>query len=182
MRIAVDVDMTIVDTGNAWLEYLKTFAGRQILEPEDVLPYNLGELFPEIPSYDAMNFWNRFDLYDNLQPMAGATTVLQGLYDAGHEIVFVSHVIGNHYQSKEKFLERHFGFHSGFIATYQKQMVKTDVIIDDRIDHLNRCRLEGTNTILFDTPYAQNDVGDHVTIDKWGIESFFKILNSGLKR
>lgn len=169
MRIAVDVDLTIVDTGAAWLEYLRNKTGRHIQVPDRNIPYNFGELAPELSSEEVMGFWHCENLYDNLEPIHGAVEAIEKLHDKGHEIIFVSHVIGNHYESKRLFLNRFFPFHKGFVATEAKHLVKMDVLIDDRNSNLNACKREGIIPLRYDTPYTQCQEGDHQYMNQWDI-------------
>lgn len=177
MRIAIDVDMTIVDSGNMWLEWLEEKAGRRV-ERGPWMPYNLATLFPEMDNEEGMGFWKSASLYDECLPMEGAVDSLEAMHRAGHKIVFVSYVMGNHFESKQNFLKRHFPFHSGFIATREKHLVTAaDVIVDDRVDNLVRCNKAGIKAVQFDTPYTQSARADFPKIDKWDTESAIMITS-----
>ena len=53
-----------------------------------------------------------------------------------YNIVFASHIEGNHGKSKVEFIKKWFPMTSAFAATRQKNMVKSVVNIDDRVEHL----------------------------------------------
>lgn len=169
MRIGIDVDMTVVDTGSEWLRFLENKAEREIHTPARDIPYNLGELVPELSSEEVMSFWYCRNLYDKLEPIRGAMEAIKKLHDKGHDIIFVSHVMGDHYRSKKNFVDRFFPFHKGFVATEGKHLVKMDVLIDDRNSNLNACEREGIIPLRYDTPYSQCQEGDHYYMNSWDI-------------
>lgn len=166
MRIGIDIDLTVVDTGVEWLKFLEKKSGRQVQMPKDA-PYNIGHLFPEVSNEDSMSFWNCERLYDEMNPIEGSKGAIARLHEDGHEIIFVSHVIGNHLESKRRFVNFHFPYNIGFIATREKQLVNIDVMIDDRINILNACKAEGIFPLQFKTRYDQCEGGDHYHFNRW---------------
>lgn len=141
MLIAVDVDLTVVDSLTPWLqEFQLVTGGRKVqnldgnyrLEPE--MQSILDEL--GIKDYKPMQFWDDPKLYDNLEPTLDSKRALFYLNSLGHDIVFVSACIAGHLESKKDFLHRHFCYSKGFIDTIDKHWVNYDVLIDDRIKHM----------------------------------------------
>ncbi|MNN55051.1 5' nucleotidase, deoxy (Pyrimidine), cytosolic type C protein (NT5C) [compost metagenome] len=103
-----------------------------------------------------MDFWDDDVLYDEMVPLDGAVDALRVL-SKKHEIVFVSKITGSHFQSKVEFIERFFPFAHGFIGTSEKYYAGVDVLIDDRVDHLNKAQQYGIQPIQFMTPYLQDE-------------------------
>lgn len=143
MLIACDVDLTVVDTLTPWLKEFETVTGgRKVLnldrnyslEPE--MHQIMSEVGLTTDVYRPMEFWDRSDLYDNVLPLPMAENTLFKLYAKGHSIVFVSSCISGHIDSKKKWLDYEFPYHSGFIDTVDKHWVNYDVLIDDRIKHM----------------------------------------------
>ena len=75
--LGVDVDITVVDTGKVWLEWLEQKCGKLPKGLPDVLPYNLSELWG-IPD-SGMDFWRQRNLYDGLTPREHAVSTLEVL-------------------------------------------------------------------------------------------------------
>jgi 5'(3')-deoxyribonucleotidase len=162
--IAVDVDLTVADSDISHWDWLQ----RQCLSFDTEMPavddisYDLGSYF-DLPSrVDSMSFWREESLYDEspqfgfrpIMPIKGSIDALRILSNGGWEIVFVSHVKGNHHKSKVEWLKRHFPFMSGFVATKEKKYVDCDILIDDRNLHLNSSNAQ--HKIRFETHYDQD--------------------------
>lgn len=164
--LAVDVDLTVVDTGQGWYDYLAYFngLGRTNFPDNGVLPYNLSKVFPRVQ--DPMEYWRNLD-YFKFEPLEGSVECLRELSKDFH-IAFISQVDGTHAKSKFQWLDHHFPFKAGFIPTHEKWLMNGSVVamIDDRMKVLEGFDL--SKRILFDTPYAQ-DVEIEVAhkISKW---------------
>jgi 5'(3')-deoxyribonucleotidase len=155
MIIAIDVDLTVVDTATAWRDWYAKKTGHT-LQIKDVA-YEMGNFMHK--HKDPMAFWRDKNLYDNLEPIHGSVATLKHLYENGHNIVFVSHCFPDHIESKEYFLQRHFPFHSGFVDTEHKHLVRADVFIDDHEKYLKPIRETSTSTMLMQhkSPFNKDD-------------------------
>lgn len=141
--IGVDVDLTVVDTGRAWMEWLDALTGRSFskdLWKATNLPYDLSKLYgPWLEDRgDAFDFWRQENLYDSLQPDALAQETLSSLSKHGWDVVFVSTVKGHHGKSKYYWLKKHFPFMAGALWTKEKHYVACDAMLDDRNKVLNK--------------------------------------------
>ncbi len=142
--IAVDVDGTILtDICYDWFYDLKMSypikkEWAHVLHPKDhKLPYDISKMF-EIPEgKDGFTFWYNDRLYNDYKPREDAVLYLAELFDKGYEIIFLSKVIGNHGQSKTKFINEYFPYNEGIIFTGQKYYIKCDYLIDDCMSVLN---------------------------------------------
>lgn len=149
--IIVDVDQTVVNTGKTWFEWLMERSNKSDVLLEERIDslkymtslddsasypfrfdYDMGKYFPEVES--PHDFWEMSTLYDDLVPMKSAVKTLSMLSELGHSIIFVSYCKDGHYGSKRKFINKHFPFHRGFVATKDKHLVSGDIIIDDRLE------------------------------------------------
>ncbi|UYL84910.1 hypothetical protein pEaSNUABM56_00209 [Erwinia phage pEa_SNUABM_56] len=191
LQIGIDVDLTWVDSGSAWLAWLEKAYGIKVdwdlppKLPDGALHYNLTKYFPPPGPHQlsGMAFWEETHLYDTLLPREGAVDALEALVKAGHFAHFISMCKKGHFSSKVRNIERHTAHfmdlepHNGhgFYATKNKGMLKVDVIIDDRNSFLNQFGGDVIK-IKFDTPYSQDEglIGtpDLVTADWTVIKDF----------
>ena len=153
--IVVDVDLTIVDTLTPWVTWWEEQTGQSFpwdkIGPE--LSFNEA-LGVHMSRDNSMIYWNQSDLYDDLMPLDGSVKVLELLSHA-YEIYFVSHCQKGHYDSKLRFLNKYFPFHSGLINTQNKYAIEADIYFDDHVDY--------TQKIVDKRPHA--DVYQFVTAD-----------------
>lgn len=134
MRIGIDVDSTVVSLMEDWLNWLNGMSGKAYSYDQVKRSYCMFDHFPEVEQ--PLKFWEMAGIYDNAEPFEDASLVIEALYRQGHEIVFISKVMGHHPESKTQFLERYFPFNSGIVYTSQKYLVDVDVMIDDRYEFL----------------------------------------------
>lgn len=138
MLIAVDVDLTVVDTLTPWMHWLEEFTDEKVKNESGA--YNLEPEIREIllragrDDVDPLEYWKNPCLYDYREPIPGAVENLKKFYQ--EDIVFVSSCFPEHTASKIRFLEKHFPFAAGFIATHDKHFVGYDVLIDDKLEHM----------------------------------------------
>ena len=143
--IVVDVDNVVVESGKRFAEWLM---GRVLyVEACDAIGICPNE--QAFTQYDPISslcltradvhklfsWWNSRNLYLGMIPMAGSVEVLAGLSEQ-YNIVFASHVEGEHGKSKVDFLKKYFPFMSGYAATRQKNIIRSAYNIDDRVMHL----------------------------------------------
>lgn len=159
-RIAcIDVDMTVVDIGTTWLDWLNNMTGKNLTMLDCEYDYNLGRFFEEDLKKLRMrpcDYFRSNTLYDTLKPIKGSVEALRWFKGQGWDIVFVTHVKGSHSKSKHNFLKRYFPFMDGYVVTKEKHYVKHDMLIDDRNNFLNRVDPSAL-AIKISTPYSQNE-------------------------
>lgn len=100
------------------------------------LPYNLTVLFDTGSFHTGFEFWNDSFLYENYVPLPKTQKCLDMLHIKGYNIVVVSKVIGDHYKSKEIFINKFFPY-AKIIFTEDKYLVNGSFIIDDTFAVLN---------------------------------------------
>lgn len=151
--IAIDVDLTVVDTLAPWLYWFKTKTGREVKNEDssyDLVP-EMTRLIEEsgVEPFNPMEYWKRHNLYDYLMPLTGCVEVIQELKKE-FDVIFVSSCITEHTDSKIRFLKKHFGDDTKFVSTFHKEFIDYDYLIDDRLHHMvvgNLMRPEATHIL-----------------------------------
>jgi 5'(3')-deoxyribonucleotidase len=169
--IGVDVDYTIVNMDQKMIEHCRKDPAGVFVEPVAGVDrkYDYSDIFPFIDHSVTMECWGKEDLYDDVNLLPGVVDVLDTLRVYGHSIVFVSHITGNHHDSKVRMLKRHVPFDFGFVATEQKQYARVDLLLDDRFKNLNNALLAGITPVFFDAGFEQcvPALENYATFDKW---------------
>jgi 5'(3')-deoxyribonucleotidase len=155
----IDCDEVLVEAAIDWVAHLNKLAGTNYSLEDLNYDYNLGKFFKDNHGIkDPMEFWYCDNLYESRVPKPFAVDGLKFLRDAGFDIYVVTYCVGNHYRSKQEFIERWFGdYVIDMIATGSKHMVHGDLIVDDRDDHLAKFD-DFVFTVRMDTPYKQKVV------------------------
>lgn len=156
--LVCDVDGVVVDMSHRWFEYIKSIVPDVNVTYQLLAPYY--DFHVPVRGYitkeEAYHFWKQRTLYDNATPLPGAVEIIGKLKNEhDFDIVFASHVEGDHAKSKYEFLTRHFPV-DGFIATREKGYVRATVAIDDRVEHLIS-HPNNVVKVLKETPHAQTE-------------------------
>ena len=157
--LVCDVDGVVVDVSHDWAEYIRHIVPDVNVTYKLLSPYY--DFHIPVRGYvskeEVYHFWKRDNLYDKAEPLPGSVEMIKTLkYEFGFDIVFASHVEGNHAKSKFDFLKRHFPV-DGFMATREKGFVRATAAIDDRVEHLIS-HPENVIKILKHTPHAQSEL------------------------
>lgn len=139
MTLLFDVDGTVVNTPELWLNWISSKTQHKF--PIEKMKYyeSFDEQIKTISTnLDLYDFWRQSDLYDNLVPYQKAVSEYKNYKSRDNKIVFVSHsnTFPEHIRSKKAFLRKYFPDHDGFISTDKKEMVRGDVLVDDCPNHL----------------------------------------------
>jgi 5'(3')-deoxyribonucleotidase len=133
--LAVDVDLTVVDTITHWLTWYKQITGHCIENDIFGQHYDIEKIMSMHLS--PRDYWKLPDLYDKLEPIEGSVNALTKLSEK-YDIIFVSACFPEHEMSKKYFIQRNFPFYKGFISTNKKGYVMCDVFIDDYSKYLKQ--------------------------------------------
>lgn len=138
--LVCDVDGVVVDLSFKWYEWLceesKLCQYSRPAYDSVSVEYDYAKSFTQfLPESVAHKFWKQSNLYDEAIPLSGAVEFIAEFKKQGWDVVFASHTEGSHAKSKYDFLERHFKF-DGFMATREKQFLRANIAVDDRVEHL----------------------------------------------
>jgi len=130
----IDVDLTVVDSLSPWIDWWEDRTGMDF-PWEDISPTKSINkvIFKHMP--DALDFWEKDDLYDSLLPIRHSVSVLEKL-SLSHEIYFVTKCTKGHYRSKVRFLNKFFPFNSGVINTENKHLIDADMFVEDHTEYV----------------------------------------------
>lgn len=181
--VAVDIDGVLVDSANLWHKWLgdrfepnleEVFKWVDEWGQLQKLPYDLTKLYTFPEGVNGKEFWNNQSLYTGMQPIEGSVEALQAIKDTGEfNIVVVSRVVGNHYESKKKWVEQHFPMIDGLILTgdriTDKTFTRCDFIIDDSLEQLQAFS-HGEYRLHYQTKYVQEGVDNTgvLPVHNWG--------------
>jgi len=181
--IAVDLDLTVYDTGTLWFAWLinKCKGATKILDLGNWVDYDLRNYFNLPKGLNGFEFWSEPETYENCEIKKGAEEVIEELYNKGFDIVFVSYCMGCPDQIKHKIkrLKKDFPFllpeDFHFVATKSKGLVKCDYLVDDRNTFLNQTS-EDTTCIKMDTRYTQDESLQKEVIDVDSWDEILKVI------
>jgi 5'(3')-deoxyribonucleotidase len=180
--LAVDVDEPIVQTGKAWKRYLDSHYTMKkeyrLLNP-DPLPYDLSKMYITKEEGDGKEFFNYIKLYDNLSPREDALEFLP-ILSKQYDIIFCSKIVGDHFCSKVKFLDKYFPYHCGLYGTTKtKQHLSCNVFIDDCYSNLNKIYENNINTVCLRFRQDYNEGVEPITSFKimWNWQQIYEYLN-----
>lgn len=172
--IVVDVDNVVVESGKRFAEWLM---GRvlyvEACDSIGICPREQaftqydpisGLCLSRADEHKLFSWWNSRNLYLDMEPMTGSVDVLLALSDR-YNIVFASHVEGEHGKSKVDFLKKYFPFMSGYAATRQKNTIRSSYNIDDRLIHLSNLPIS-TTPLLFESQWGNPE--HIIQIVNWG--------------
>ena len=169
MIILVDMDDTIENLAEVWVEYLNETHGTDV-RVEDQRSWDFGELFPMLDREDVYRVVKEDEVFRRLKPFDGAAEYMKKLIDDGHEIYIVT---ANPYQTvrvkMEEFLFEHFPFidWKHVIITSNKQMIRGDVLVDDGPHNLEDGDYE---KILFTANHNRDydaEANGMIRVDHW---------------
>lgn len=180
--IGIDVDNVIVNSGLSWFEWAELNFGVSIeckaMFIEDTknghLDFSHAKYFPHVALSTLLSYWSLSDIYDNITPDEDAVRSINELQHNGCEILFISHVLGDHGFSKEKMLNRSFNKKPKHMWTEHKQFARVTHMIDDRLKNFIGFP-EDTSLIHFKTAYIEScdEVSPHLHTNCWNsITSF----------
>lgn len=169
--VAIDVDLTFVDSYTPYLEWFEAKSGVPFPIDEHRDRYDLNPVFEQY-GVSGHEFWKQADLYDRMVPHPGAVEALGELQEVA-DLVFVSKCYPEHTNSKIAMLQRCVPYEHAFIATGAKWLVDYDLLIDDCKDIMAKAvkyRPESLH-LMYTTPMnAAFDVAAHgmLRLDNWG--------------
>lgn len=155
MRILIDMDDTLEHLSDAWVAYLNKKYHRDVIR-ENVNDWDISKFYPGLDKTQVFDPLLHEELWETVQPFEDAPDILLKFIEEGHEIYVVTSSTYKSLKSKlDLALFRYFPFlnNQNVIVTYNKQMIKGDVLIDDAVHNL----VGGDYVkILMDAPYNRD--------------------------
>ncbi len=146
------MDDVLENLSVSWIRYLNEKYGLSV-DPEEVTDWDIASFFPSLTREQVFSALRDGKLWDAVEPTEDAPEAMQRLLADGHTIYIVT---ATHYDTAgvkfPKALFRWYPFldWQHVIVTYNKQMIRGDVLIDDGFHNL----VGGTwHKILMDRPY-----------------------------
>ena len=152
--VGIDVDLTVVDSLTPWVCWFKAKTGIDF-DPKSSAQYDLVPQMRKLCEdkgligFDPFEFWRSEDLYDSLEPIDGAMKAIEEMKNEFFfdlDLVYVSHCVPSHEDSKRRFLARYSPKHS-FVSTGDKGLVNYDILIDDNTDVLKKAMIRRPQSI-----------------------------------
>lgn len=151
--VFLDVDGVTLDLGTEWLNrYNEDYNDK--LTNEHITRWATHEFVKPECGRKIYDYLLMPDLYDNVQPIAGAREGVEILKGAGHRVVFLSSGIhrGKYLRLKQLgFLNRE----DDYICAHDKSLVSGDYLVDDGVHNIIAFRKTRGIPVLFDAPHNQ---------------------------
>ena len=153
--ICSDFDDVMNELVPTWISWLNSKHETKV-RYEDVVEWDLEKVFPNLSIDEICEPLHLADFWESVPPKAEAAYYINKLIDEGFPFYVVTSSFYRVVESKfDSCLFRHFPFLTkrNVIITYNKQMIKCNMMIDDAVFNL-----EGGDYIkvLMNTPHNQN--------------------------
>lgn len=165
MRIALDIDNTIVNTTSCILDQHYADTGEK-LTLDDIKSYYIENYVGEDYKYDFHLIFLKKEMWKRVKVLPHCIEVVKRLHDRGDSIYFVTSTEPQNVAKKARFLQRTFPFldiRKRLITTHNKQMIVCDILVDDCIDNVLNADY---TSILLDYPWNSTAIFDDASDDK----------------
>ncbi len=165
MKILVDVDGPLAASHVEWLGlYNRDYDDN--LRPEDIKSWDTHLYVKPECGKNIYNYLADHHLYDNVLPVDGAMSGVNWLKSHGHEVLFVSSGVQ---EAKAQWMEAYgfidnWMFSPDLVISHHKYHINGDFIIDD---NLKNCDEFGGRALLFNEPWNQDGISNHVRVYNW---------------
>lgn len=166
MVIGIDFDCTINSMIDTWVEWLNRKWGTTVAVNE-IKDWELAKCYPFLSKEDLFEPLNVPEFWDEVQIKPEAVDVIARLINERHEVYVVT---SSHYKFvTDKFtrcLFAHFPFltKENVIITYNKSLIKCDLLLDDGEHNFKGCTC---TRVLFDAPYNQDATLFDYRVGSW---------------
>lgn len=136
--ILVDIDDTIENLCHAWCEWLNSHYDTNV-SPDDITEWKIYKFFEEIPKEEVYAPLFKEEFWKTVTPKLDAIKYLNLLYEEGYRIFLCTASDYRTIKPKyENIVQRYFPYidWNHIIICSVKQLIKTDILIDDGIHNL----------------------------------------------
>ncbi len=155
LTILIDMDDTIENLCETWVEYLNELYGTNV-STNDIKEWDMTKAFPMLTSEEIYTPLTTADLWKRVKPLPYAVGTIRQLIDDGHKVVIVTASSPETIKLKlHNVLFKYFPYltYKDVIVTSQKQLIKGDVLIDDAPHNLKG--FDGF-ALLFNAPHNRS--------------------------
>lgn len=174
MIIVCDIDDVLNDLTQKAIALYNLRSGKNI-QMSDITTYNFADCLSQEDSDAICALFEEQELWDSLTPTPGSQDALRTLCRQGHQVYLATATHYKNFGWKMEWLNQHYDFfdHRNVIRIMDKSLLKTDVMIDDCMDHLinNVC-----DRICIDQPWNRSASKDY-TYDIYRINNWSLIPN-----
>ena len=174
MVIGLDFDGTINNMIDTWVEWLN-YKHATAVKVEDIVDWELSKVFPNLTKDELFEPLNTPEFWYYVTIKQDAVNIIERLIKDGHEIYIVT---SSHYRILQPKLDNclfaHFPFlkKENVIITYNKSLIKCDILLDDAEHNLKD--FNGIK-VLFDASYNKNSIVQDFRVTSW--EDFYELIN-----
>ena len=160
--IGVDVDGVCADLMPEWLRrYNRDFG--DALTPQDITDWDVTRFVKPEARPKIFDYLHDADLYDGVEPIAGALEGVRQIRANGNRVVFITSTVTGHAGKKLLWLRRH-GFLScrnphpcrDYFEGTDKALLNIHYLIDDRLSTVQEFWDNGRSAFLFPSPATAN--------------------------
>ena len=161
LRIAIDLDCTVLNTTERLVEYVNERLPVN-LKIDDITTYCIEAALPEQYQWIVSAGFRDKEMWKGVKVLPHAADVIKQLYDEGFELFFatsslpenlrkkINHLARNMYLPKE-YIEQH------TINISDKYLLNVDILIDDCPMHLGNAKRK-YYSIIYDYPWNRGDI------------------------
>ena len=162
LTILCDLDSIVVDLQTKWYAVYNEKYNDNITV-DDITDWEVHKFVSDECGTKIYNMLTP-KLFDVLDPLDGAIEALDELYQAGHEIVFITASPLGCADAKISWVTKHIKWatHKNVIIGHKKHLVKGDVLIDDSPANLHLHKLNNPETKLLTISYPYNEEVDDI--------------------
>lgn len=173
--IGIDLDDTFEGLLPAWIAWLNAKYNLNVLL-EDFTEWNVQKIYPSLTAEQIFEPLHLPEFWQTVKPKPGAVEYIRKLINEGQDIYIVTSSKYTTFPFKLdealfKYLPE-LDYHN-VIVTYQKQLIKLDILVDDGYHNLEN---GDYIRILFDAPHNQNIEENAVTKCK-RVKSWEEVYN-----
>jgi len=137
--IGIDIDDTILNLLDPWIKsYNKDY--KDNLKREDITDWEFAQFVKEEAKFDIYSYIMQPDIFENAEPICGARGAIDHLKSLGHRIIYIT---ANNPNNIKQFWLGENDFWNGeenFVLAYDKSLITTDFLVDDRYDNILNCQ------------------------------------------
>ena len=174
MIIGLDFDGTINNMLDTWVEWLNKKHGTDV-KVSDITDWELAKAFPDLSKRELFEPLNTSEFWYYVTIKPGAVEIIEKLIQDGHKIYIVT---SSHYRTLPAkldnclFAQLPFLKKEDIIITYDKSLIKCDILLDDA-EH-NLINFRGIK-VLFNALYNKNSTVQDFRVTSW--EDFYELVN-----